>query len=216
VGSLVKLNATLTSRLPAGTPWLTAKRYKVFPIRVTYRSIKTIKSTYLHKTVLAGSREVTVAYNFISERTVVESSDLSFALYYFLKKIYHLSCCMSWLQKDRVCLSRCSEALCRSVLLSISFHFSPFFLFCNYKNKLNSGLVFGLPCRCWCVLPPVICVLMRYSSVKRDMWLAKGDKWLQVGASCFSTFFPSSNNCSVRSRIWPVFHSACSFYTSNS
>jgi hypothetical protein len=31
----------------AGTAWLTAKRCKVFPIRVKYRSIKTVKSTYL-------------------------------------------------------------------------------------------------------------------------------------------------------------------------
>jgi hypothetical protein len=28
--SLIKLNATITSRLQAGTAWLTAKRYKVF------------------------------------------------------------------------------------------------------------------------------------------------------------------------------------------
>jgi hypothetical protein len=34
-------------RLPAGTAWLTAKRYKVLPVRAKYRSIKTIKSTYL-------------------------------------------------------------------------------------------------------------------------------------------------------------------------
>jgi hypothetical protein len=47
VRSLIKLNATITSRLPAGTSWLTAKRYKVFAIRVEYRFIKTITSTYL-------------------------------------------------------------------------------------------------------------------------------------------------------------------------
>jgi hypothetical protein len=38
-----QLHATVTSRLPAGTAWLTAKRYKTFPIRVEYRSTKTIK-----------------------------------------------------------------------------------------------------------------------------------------------------------------------------
>jgi hypothetical protein len=46
VQSLTWLHATLTSRLPAGNAWLTAKRYKIFPIRDKYRSIKTIKSTY--------------------------------------------------------------------------------------------------------------------------------------------------------------------------
>jgi hypothetical protein len=39
--SLTNFNATVTSRLPAGTAWLIAKRYKVFPIRVKYRSTTT-------------------------------------------------------------------------------------------------------------------------------------------------------------------------------
>jgi hypothetical protein len=43
---LIKLKATVTFRLPAGTARLTARRYKVFPIRVKYCSIKTVKSTY--------------------------------------------------------------------------------------------------------------------------------------------------------------------------
>jgi hypothetical protein len=43
---LIKLNATVTSRLPPRTARLTAKRYKVFPIRVKYRSIKTTESTH--------------------------------------------------------------------------------------------------------------------------------------------------------------------------
>jgi hypothetical protein len=47
VRSLTKLNASVTCRLPAGTTWLTAKRYKFFPIRVEYRSIKAIKWTHL-------------------------------------------------------------------------------------------------------------------------------------------------------------------------
>jgi hypothetical protein len=47
VRSLIKFNATVTSRLPAGTAWLTFKRYKVYPIQVKYRSIKTIKSPYI-------------------------------------------------------------------------------------------------------------------------------------------------------------------------
>jgi hypothetical protein len=68
--SLIKLKTTVTNRLAAGTARLIAKRYKVSPLRVKYRSIKTIKLTYLYTTVPAGSREVTVAFNFISERTV--------------------------------------------------------------------------------------------------------------------------------------------------
>jgi hypothetical protein len=40
------------------------------PIRVKYRSIKTIKATYLFVAGPTGNREVTVAFNFISERTV--------------------------------------------------------------------------------------------------------------------------------------------------
>jgi hypothetical protein len=41
VRSLIKLNATVTSWLPAGTAWLSAKRYEVFfPIWIKYRSIK--------------------------------------------------------------------------------------------------------------------------------------------------------------------------------
>jgi hypothetical protein len=42
--SLLKLNATVTSRLPAWTAWFTAKRYTVFQIQVKYRSIKTASS----------------------------------------------------------------------------------------------------------------------------------------------------------------------------
>jgi hypothetical protein len=54
---------------PAGTEWLTAKRYKVFPGRVNCRFIRTINSTSFSIAVSAGNREVTVALNFISERT---------------------------------------------------------------------------------------------------------------------------------------------------
>jgi hypothetical protein len=64
----MKLNATVTSRPLAGTAWLTAKRYNVFPIRLKYRPIKN-QLAYI-SAVPAGSREVTVAFNFISERTV--------------------------------------------------------------------------------------------------------------------------------------------------
>jgi hypothetical protein len=42
VHSLIKLNATVTSPLPAGTAEFTAKCYKVSPIRVKYRSTKKI------------------------------------------------------------------------------------------------------------------------------------------------------------------------------
>jgi hypothetical protein len=43
------LKATVTSWLSAGTEWFTAKRWKVFLIRVVkYRSIKTIKLTNLY------------------------------------------------------------------------------------------------------------------------------------------------------------------------
>jgi hypothetical protein len=45
VRSLINRDATVTSRLLAGTAWLTAKRCKVFSILVKYRSIKTIKSS---------------------------------------------------------------------------------------------------------------------------------------------------------------------------
>jgi hypothetical protein len=70
VHSLIKLNATVTSWLLAGNAWLTAKCYKVFLIWVNYRSIKTIKSTYHIIAVPAGSQEITVAFNFISECTL--------------------------------------------------------------------------------------------------------------------------------------------------
>jgi hypothetical protein len=46
VRSLIKLNATVN--FSAATAWLTAKHYKVFPIRVKYWSTKTIKLTYLY------------------------------------------------------------------------------------------------------------------------------------------------------------------------
>jgi hypothetical protein len=45
--SLINQNATITSWLPASTAWLTAKHYKIFPIRVKYHPVKTIKSTYI-------------------------------------------------------------------------------------------------------------------------------------------------------------------------
>jgi hypothetical protein len=48
VHPLTKLNATVTSQLPAETAWLTAKHCKVFPIQFKYHSIKTMKSTYLY------------------------------------------------------------------------------------------------------------------------------------------------------------------------
>jgi hypothetical protein len=41
--SLIKLKATVTPQLPAGTAWLTANRYEVFLIKVKYRSMETIK-----------------------------------------------------------------------------------------------------------------------------------------------------------------------------
>jgi hypothetical protein len=47
VRSLIKLKATVTSQLLAGTAWLTTKCYKVFPIQDKNHSTKTIKSTYL-------------------------------------------------------------------------------------------------------------------------------------------------------------------------
>jgi hypothetical protein len=61
VRELIKLDAAVFSQLLAGTAWLTVKcySYKVFPIRVKYRSIKAIKSA-----APAGSREVRIAFNF--------------------------------------------------------------------------------------------------------------------------------------------------------
>jgi hypothetical protein len=55
---------------------LTAKRYKVLQIRVKYHSIKTIKPSYLFAAVPAGSQEVTVALNFVSERTLFSAERL--------------------------------------------------------------------------------------------------------------------------------------------
>jgi hypothetical protein len=70
VGPPIKLNATVTSWLKDGTAWLTAKRYEVFSIHESsIASIKTIKSTYI-TTIPAGSSEVTVAFNCVSERNV--------------------------------------------------------------------------------------------------------------------------------------------------
>jgi hypothetical protein len=45
VRSLIKFNATINSRLPTGTPNLTAKCYKVFLKRVKHSPIRTIKSS---------------------------------------------------------------------------------------------------------------------------------------------------------------------------
>lgn len=42
--SPIKLNATVT-QLPDQTAWFSAKRYNVFPMRVTHGSIETVKST---------------------------------------------------------------------------------------------------------------------------------------------------------------------------
>jgi hypothetical protein len=44
---LTEVNTTVTSQLPVGTAWLTAKHYKIFLIQAKYCSIKTIKSTYI-------------------------------------------------------------------------------------------------------------------------------------------------------------------------
>jgi hypothetical protein len=50
----IMLYATVTSRLPTGTAWLTAKRYKAFPMWVKYRSTKTIECAYLFSDIRAG------------------------------------------------------------------------------------------------------------------------------------------------------------------
>jgi hypothetical protein len=47
VHPLTELNITVTSLFPAGTAWLTTKCHKIFPVRFKYRSMKTIKSTFL-------------------------------------------------------------------------------------------------------------------------------------------------------------------------
>jgi hypothetical protein len=47
VRTMMKLSAAVTCRFPAGNAWHAAKRLNIFPISVKYRSIKTIKSTYL-------------------------------------------------------------------------------------------------------------------------------------------------------------------------
>jgi hypothetical protein len=71
VCSLIKLKATVTSRLLAGTSWLVIKRYKVFLIRVSYPFVKTIKSTSLYYSSFSGSSEVTVVLNFVNERSLL-------------------------------------------------------------------------------------------------------------------------------------------------
>lgn len=68
--AMMNLKATVTSRFPDGTAWPTAKRFKVFPIRVKYRSIETIKSTYLYCISFCRQPEVTVTFNLISGRSV--------------------------------------------------------------------------------------------------------------------------------------------------
>jgi hypothetical protein len=68
--TLISRNATVTSQLLAGTAWLTAKRYKIFPIRVKYRSIKIVKSTYLFLRGAENYVPVPAASRFISERAV--------------------------------------------------------------------------------------------------------------------------------------------------
>jgi hypothetical protein len=66
----------VTSRLPAGTAWLTAKRYRGFPDKVPLHKTKT--STYLHHIAIpAGSRQVTVAFNLISECSAPQWSELN-------------------------------------------------------------------------------------------------------------------------------------------
>jgi hypothetical protein len=46
---VVHNHAIASAHLLSGAAWLSAKWYcKISPLRVTYRSIKTIKSTYLH------------------------------------------------------------------------------------------------------------------------------------------------------------------------
>jgi hypothetical protein len=91
VRSLIKLYANLTSRLPVEIAWLSTK--KVFPIRVKYRFIKTIKSTDLYYTSYCrepGSdscvqlyqwKHCTYVFNCISESTVqLVRWDMSFGL----------------------------------------------------------------------------------------------------------------------------------------
>jgi hypothetical protein len=68
VRSLIKLKAVIVFGLRSGTASLSAESYKIFPVRIEYRSVKT-KSSYIIA-VCAGRREATVTFNFISKRTV--------------------------------------------------------------------------------------------------------------------------------------------------
>lgn len=44
---LIKVNANVASGLPVRTAWFIAKRYRVLPTLVRYRSIKKVKSTFI-------------------------------------------------------------------------------------------------------------------------------------------------------------------------
>jgi hypothetical protein len=59
IHSLIQLKAILISHLPSGAARLTAEHHKVAPIRAK-------KVIVAQKKNHAGSREVTVAFNFIS------------------------------------------------------------------------------------------------------------------------------------------------------
>jgi hypothetical protein len=97
VHSLINRNTTVTAQLLAGTAWLTAKCYKIFPMWVKYFSIKTIKSTNLH----CKRCWKWCPYDswFLSQRTVFVVMDMCVTIKYGLLS-QQLSLMNLWLQNS--------------------------------------------------------------------------------------------------------------------
>jgi hypothetical protein len=74
------MNATVTSRLPDWTVWLTAKRYKVFLIQVSLHENNKINFFF------SSCQKVRAEFNFISELNVLvylERTFVSESILYF-------------------------------------------------------------------------------------------------------------------------------------
>jgi hypothetical protein len=129
---------------PAGTAWLIAKCYKVFPIRVKYRSIKEQSKLIYIIAVPAASQEVTVAFNFISERTVWHST----GVYWHWLCIIHIdTLCFSCSPPDYLASSKlppCCAGHQITCLSKLSIFINQKLTFSNHLSK-NSTLTSSLP-----------------------------------------------------------------------
>jgi hypothetical protein len=99
VRSFMKLNATVTYRLLAGTAWLTERCYRFFTVRVKYHPF--------FITVPAGSWGVAGALNFISERALVSGAVNLLDIHYdFLDgRSAHLKACTcTGQQNTEICM----------------------------------------------------------------------------------------------------------------